>query len=142
MSRDRVEEFVEQLGLVVARLGVLVILASVGGALVLSLWRLADERTRHRAYRDTRRCLGREILLGLELLVAGDVIRTVVGSQPRLRPTLVVALAVPARVRPGRRPADRRRPDVPLLEDHRVTPGAPMALTCCTGQLFHREESP
>jgi hypothetical protein len=52
MSRDRVEEFAEQLGLVVARLGVLAILASV---LVLSLWRLADERTRHRAYRDTRR---------------------------------------------------------------------------------------
>lgn len=50
-----VEEFAEQLGLVVARLGVLVILASVRGALVLSLWRLADERTRHRAYRDTRR---------------------------------------------------------------------------------------
>jgi hypothetical protein len=43
---------VNQLGLVVALIGVLVILASV---LVLSLWRLADERTRHRAYRDTRR---------------------------------------------------------------------------------------
>jgi uncharacterized membrane protein len=93
MSGDRVGELAEQLGLVVESLGVVVILASVGTALALSLRRLADERTRDRAYRDTRRCLGRGILLGLELLVAGDIIRTVAVT-PTLGSVAVLALIV------------------------------------------------
>ncbi len=92
MSR-RAGELAEELGLVVEGLGVLVILASVVAALALSLRRLADERTRHRAYRDTRRCLGRGILLGLELLVAGDIIRTVAVT-PTLDSVGVLAVIV------------------------------------------------
>ena len=37
----------------------------------------ASERTRAAAFGATRRQLGAAILLGLELLVAGDIIRTV-----------------------------------------------------------------
>lgn len=46
-----------------------------------------------RSYRLLRQDLGRAILLGLELLVAGDIIRTVVVS-PTLQNVVVLALIV------------------------------------------------
>src|SRR4051812_35253807 len=45
------------------------------------------------SYRDYRRGLGKSILLGLELLVAGDIIRTVATS-PTLESVAVLALIV------------------------------------------------
>ncbi|TFV58583.1 DUF1622 domain-containing protein [Geodermatophilus sp. DF01-2] len=40
-------------------------------------YRVARPGSREEAYPSTRRFLGRSILLGLEILVAGDIIRTV-----------------------------------------------------------------
>lgn len=92
-AMSRVTELAEQTGLAVEGLGVLVIVASVAVALAVLLWRSAHARTRQAAYQDTRRCLGRGILLGLEVLVAGDIIRTVAVT-PTLGSVTVLAIIV------------------------------------------------
>jgi uncharacterized membrane protein len=77
MHRDDFAGLAEKLGLAIETLGVAVIAASVVLAALLFLARSFSPQTRDRAYGETRRCLGRGILLGLELLVAGDIVRTV-----------------------------------------------------------------
>lgn len=77
MSRERFSEAAEALGLVVEGIGIAAIGISVAVALSIFFRRWFQADGRDRAYRDTRRCLGRGVLLGLELLVAGDIIRTV-----------------------------------------------------------------
>lgn len=74
------EELVENAGKAVDLAGVLVIV--VGGVLTTALFlrrslRRADLSASYRSYRQG---LGRAILLGLEFLVAGDIIRTVAVS--------------------------------------------------------------
>ena len=72
-------------------LGVLII---VIGAIVATSRFLASQRTDFSsAYRSYRRGLGRAILLGLEFLIAGDIIRTVVVA-PTLENVLILALIV------------------------------------------------
>lgn len=84
---------VDAVGTVVDIVGVAVI---VGGFLVATLSvvfaivRTRDVDGRYRAY---GRSLGRAILLGLELLVAADIIRTV-AVVPTLESVLVLALIV------------------------------------------------
>ena len=62
-------------------IGILVIIAGAGWSVVLAL--RERMRTRQWNMRNFRSCLGRSILLGLEFLVAGDIINTVA-----LEPTL------------------------------------------------------
>jgi len=84
-------ELMERVGLAVDGIGVLVVVA---GALVAT-WR-AVARRRERgadAYRAYRQDLGRAILLGLEFLVAGDIIRTVAVS-PTLESVATLGLIV------------------------------------------------
>lgn len=67
---------IDLLGLIIDLVGVAVIVlgtALAGGAALRNLGR-AD---REKAYRGFRQNIGRSILLGLEILVAGDIIRTV-----------------------------------------------------------------
>jgi uncharacterized membrane protein len=67
---------IDLLGLIIDLVGVAVIVlgtALAGGAALRNLSR-AD---REEAYRGFRQNIGRSILLGLEILVAGDIIRTV-----------------------------------------------------------------
>ena len=49
------------------------------GAIIATIFSLARirRRTEHENFRDYRQSLGRAILLGLEFIVAGDIIRTV-----------------------------------------------------------------
>jgi uncharacterized membrane protein len=54
---------------------------------------LATATTRATAYRDYRRGLGQALLLGLELLVAADIIRTVAVT-PTLESVAVLAVIV------------------------------------------------
>lgn len=71
----RFDEIIEAMGKVIDAAGVAAILL---GALVAAV--AAGIRAGHRdpsTYRKFRRQLGRSILLGLELLVAADIIRTV-----------------------------------------------------------------
>lgn len=73
-----IQEVIEGIGLAIDIAGVAAIVGSVAlaaGRFALDIVRAAtssDER-----YRTLRRRIGRGILLGLELLVAGDIIRTV-----------------------------------------------------------------
>jgi uncharacterized membrane protein len=74
-------------GVDVVGVSVIVIGAAISSAMFLRfVWRDFEE-----AYRAYRRSLGRAVLLGLEFLVAGDIIRTVAVS-PSI--TNVTALAI------------------------------------------------
>lgn len=70
----------EVAGTAVETLGVCLIVAGT----VVVLLRYLPERRAAEAYRTLRRRLGRVILVGLEVLVAGDIVRTV-GVEPSLR---------------------------------------------------------
>ena len=84
---------VETVALWVEVVGVLVIL---GGGLIATVFFVADLRgdaTRKEAYHGYRSNLGRAILLGLELLVAGDIIGTIL-VEPTLERVGVLGLIV------------------------------------------------
>ena len=71
-------EAVETVGKVIDGAGVVVLIA---GSLVAAVLFVRDVAQQQRdAYRTFRQSLGRSILLGLELLVAGDIIRTVAAT--------------------------------------------------------------
>lgn len=74
------EELIESVGKAVDLAGVAAIV--LGGLLATALFvrRLMRSEEFSSAYRSYRQGLGRAILLGLELLVAGDIIRTVAVS--------------------------------------------------------------
>jgi uncharacterized membrane protein len=89
-------DLVEGIGRVVDVAGVIVI---AGGIAFVTLVAIARLRGRVRsgggddAYRDYRRLIGKVILLGLELLVAADIIRTV-AVQPTLEGVTVLGVIV------------------------------------------------
>ena len=74
-----------------AGVGVIVIGAAVAAISGLALFRMPA--TRNGAYRAFRHTLGRAILLGLELLVAADIIGTV-AVEPNLENLAVLAVIV------------------------------------------------
>lgn len=81
----------ELVGTAVDAAGVLIV---VVGALLATVRFVQSEVARiDDAYRRYRQALGRAILLGLEFLVAGDIIRTVVVA-PTLDNVIVLALIV------------------------------------------------
>ncbi len=88
---ERFRSLVEIAGTVLDAAGVLVV---VGGAVIatarLLLHRVRDVGEYYRSYRQD---LGRAIVLGLEFLIAGDIIRTVVVA-PTLQNVLVLGLIV------------------------------------------------
>ncbi len=83
------EEAVETVGKVVEAVGVAAIVVGIA----LALARFAVARGHADSYTECRRSIGRSILLGLEILVAGDIIRTVAVS-PNFRSIGVLALIV------------------------------------------------
>lgn len=91
------KELIEYVGTGVEVAGVLVI---VTGALVSTAMYLCRSARRtvdpRQAYRQYRQTLGRAILLGLEFLVAGDIIRTVAIS-PSFASVGVLAVIVAVR---------------------------------------------
>jgi uncharacterized membrane protein len=86
------EETVENVGKAMDLVGVAVI---VGGAVVATVLfaRRALRRNGDASYRTYRHALGRSILLGLEVLVAADIIRTV-GVEPDFTSVGVLAAIV------------------------------------------------
>ena len=86
---ERFRLFVEIIGTAVDGAGVLIV---VGGAIVATI-RLFLLRSKGGCeyYRSYRQDLGRAILLGLEFLIAGDIIRTVVVA-PTLQNVFVLGL--------------------------------------------------
>ena len=90
---ERFEGLVEGVAMWVEVAGVLVILA---GGVVATVFFLADLRgdaTRKEAYHGYRSNLGRAILLGLELLVAGDIIGTIL-VEPTVERVAVLGMIV------------------------------------------------
>jgi uncharacterized membrane protein len=84
-------EVIEKIGLTIDAVGVVVIVAGAAIALVASAVRLS--RRESDVYRRFRQRLGQAILLGLELLVAGDIVRTVAAS-PNLTSVAILAAIV------------------------------------------------
>lgn len=92
-----VEEVIGRVGLVVESAGVAVMVLGLMGALLVYLGRMAWRRDDpEELYRRARVSVGRSILLGLELLVAGDIIRTVAVT-PSFRSVGVLAAIVAIR---------------------------------------------
>ncbi|HEU4866595.1 MAG TPA: DUF1622 domain-containing protein [Actinomycetota bacterium] len=91
------EEVIGKVGLVVETAGVAVMVLGLIGALLVYLGRMAGRRDDPaELYRRARVSVGRSILLGLELLVAGDIIRTVAVT-PSFRSVGVLAAIVAIR---------------------------------------------
>lgn len=82
---------IEAVGQAVDAAGVIVIVIGVALATISGVKRLSGSKTD--AYSRFRRLLGRSILLGLELLVAADIIRTVAVA-PTLDSVAVLAAIV------------------------------------------------
>jgi uncharacterized membrane protein len=81
----------EDIGDVIDAAGVAVIVVGM----LISTGAAAVELSRHETgiYRHFRQQLGRTILLGLELLVVGDIVRTV-AAQPTLTSVAILAIIV------------------------------------------------
>lgn len=90
MAIDVFREAVEQVGLVIDAGGVVVVVLGILVAVGRWLFRPAASLGRYRQFRQD---LGRGILLGLEFLVAADIIRTVAVT-PTLESVLVLGLIV------------------------------------------------
>lgn len=67
----------EDIGKVIDGIGVAIIVIGVLSALAVYLLRWPGSPDRVELYQQTRKGIGRAILLGLEFLIAGDIIRTV-----------------------------------------------------------------
>lgn len=86
-------EVIEQVGKAVDAVGVGITVLGVVAALLVYGVRLLRRFPADEAYRSARQGIGRAILLGLEFLVAGDIIRTVAVS-PTFRSVGVLAVIV------------------------------------------------
>lgn len=83
--------FAQGAGTLLDAAGVVVILAGVLLSTVAVLVTIFRNKSVHNTYRSYRHNLARSILIGLEFLVAGDIIRSVAGS---LNLDSVVILAI------------------------------------------------
>lgn len=84
---DNVVQVVEAVGVLVLVLGGFVVLARAGW---MGLW----TATRPDAYSYCRRHLGRVILLGLEILIVADIIRTVIVDQTPASVAVLVTIVI------------------------------------------------
>ena len=84
-------DVIEKIGMAIDAAGVAVIVVGAVIAFVVCTVRLS--RREREVYRRFRQQLGQTILLGLELLVAGDIVRTVAAS-PTLTSVAVLAAIV------------------------------------------------
>ena len=74
------QEVVRVAGETIDFVGVAILVIGLGVAVAAYLWRVLRGDRSLESYRQLRRGTGRGILLGLEFLVAGDIIRTVAGT--------------------------------------------------------------
>lgn len=87
---DHVVKGVEALG------GAIMVLGGLG-SLVLAATKAFDPTARPEVYESLRRNLGRAILLGLEVLIIGDIVRTII-VDPTLESVAVLGLIVVIRI--------------------------------------------
>jgi len=84
-------DLIEKIGMAIDAAGVLVIVVGAAIAFVSCVVRLFQHE--RDVYRRLRQRLGQTILLGLELLVAGDIVRTVAAT-PTLTSVAILAAIV------------------------------------------------
>ena len=84
-------DVIEKIGMAIDAAGVMVIVTGAAIAFVIAAVRLS--RRESNVCRRFRQQLGQAILLGLELLVAGDIVRTVAAS-PSLTSVAILAAIV------------------------------------------------
>ena len=72
--------FAQTAGKLLDAMGVMVILLGVALSTIFAIISLFRKVGLHELYRSYRHNLGRSILIGLEFLVAGDIIRSVAGN--------------------------------------------------------------
>ena len=84
-------DVIEKIGMTIDAAGVAVIVAGAAFSFVACAVRLS--RRERDVYRRLRQHLGQTILLGLELLVAGDIVRTV-PTEPTLTSVAVLGIIV------------------------------------------------
>jgi len=84
-------DVIEKTGMAIDAAGVVVIVTGAAIAFVIAAVRRS--RRESEVYRRFRQQLGQTILLGLELLVAGDIVRTVAAS-PSLTSVAILAAIV------------------------------------------------
>jgi uncharacterized membrane protein len=84
-------DVIDKIGMTIDAAGVVVIVTGAAIAFVVTAVRLS--RRESNVYQRFRQQLGRAILLGLELLVAADIIRTVAAS-PNLTSVAILAAIV------------------------------------------------
>ncbi len=88
---EQFHHFIELLGMGIDGIGVLVIV--LGALYATARFAFYRKENADQSFRRYRQNIGRAILLGLEFLVAGDIIRTVVFA-PTLENILVLGLIV------------------------------------------------
>ncbi|MFD1519152.1 DUF1622 domain-containing protein [Pseudonocardia yunnanensis] len=71
------DDVIEKIGMIIDAAGVAIIAVGAAIAAVVAVIRLAKHTAGADVYRQFRRMLARTVLLGLELLVAADIVRTV-----------------------------------------------------------------
>ena len=91
------DQFISDVVRAVEALGAAIMVIGGAGALIVAAVKAARPETRPRAYRELRRDLGRVILLGLEVLIVGDIVRTII-VDPTLESVLVLGMIVLIRI--------------------------------------------
>ena len=91
------DDFVSDVVKGVEALGAAIMVLGGVGALVVAAFAAARPETRGGAYTQLRRNLGRAILLGLEVLIIGDIVRTIV-VDPTFESVAVLGLIVVIRI--------------------------------------------
>ncbi len=91
------EEFVSDVVTWVEGTGAAIMVLGALGALLGAAVAVAGPQTRAGAYTQLRRNLGRAILLGLEVLIIGDIVRTII-VDPTIESVAVLGLIVVIRI--------------------------------------------
>ncbi len=88
---DDIRIYIDYIARIIEAVGVLTIVIGAGIALVKFIFSI--QKVKPRSYKLLRQELGKGILLGLEILVAGDIIATVV-TEPTMDKVLILAVIV------------------------------------------------
>ena len=90
-------EFVEDVVKIVEAVGASIMVIGGFVALIAFAVAAANPTTRPGAYRQLRQTLGRVILLGLEVLIVGDIVRTII-VDPTIESVAVLGMIVVIRI--------------------------------------------
>lgn len=77
IDAENYTQVIEDIGLIIDGLGVLIIVSGALMAFIIYVWKIALRAGHHVSYQLARYRLARSIIFGLEILIAGDIIRTV-----------------------------------------------------------------